>query len=77
MVCLAHLIDRIAELLECSYVSDISAGRANKSFIISAIEKIDESTHPVGEWNEAISYVLGEDKHFSDAHKAREYMLRR
>ncbi|MBS6644493.1 MAG: hypothetical protein KH366_13015 [Clostridiaceae bacterium] len=68
------LLDELAKGLHSEYLSDLRLP-ANRLSLIPQLNRINPASYKVKDWNDAISYILGERKLFDSQTAARDYMI--
>lgn len=69
------LLDVLAYRTGCSYLSDLRQMKAQEPlFLVRALEAIAYQDAPLSEWNDALSYLAGEEA-VQDAAEARQRLL--
>lgn len=73
------LLELCADKLHC-YISDLACPILNKNkqmkeALLCELMHIDAIQSDVHEWNEGISYILGENRAFDQAENAKEYLI--
>lgn len=69
------LLEHLISLVHCTYLSDLRSSYISPRQIHDALCEICSDAYPVEQWNDAVSYLLHENKGFDTATQAKEYLL--
>ncbi len=68
------LLDELAKELHSDYLSDLRLP-ANRLSLIPLLNRMEPSLYSIKDWNDAISYILGERRGFETQRDARKYLI--
>lgn len=67
------LLDRLAELAGCRYLSDLCARCGHKT-LLNALDQLVPQEYPLAEWEDAADYLLGLPHSFQTQQEAAQFL---
>lgn len=68
------LLEYLSSECGCMFLSDLR--RSNVRFKLDGpLEKVEEDSYSLSEWQEAVYYILGNAPEFSNVNEAKKYLL--
>ena len=68
------LLDELAKGLNSDYLSDLRLP-ANRLSLIPLLSRMNPALYSIGDWSDAILYILGERRVFETQRDARKYLI--
>lgn len=67
------LLDDLAQLAHCAYLSDLRLAAASWQVAL-AVRRLEPERYPLAEWTAAAAYLTGRQHDFASPHEAWEYL---
>ena len=68
------LLDILAAKNGCMYLSDL-AGTGTNMFLLHHLHEISAQAFSLREWEDAVSYLTGQNRTFADPEQAKQYLF--
>lgn len=70
-----HILDILAARRGC-YISDLNLVPVLRRAALSELCQMDESSYPLSQWQDAVRYLTGSERHFESAAEIKAFIFK-